>query len=112
MTVGQMRGTTGTLYLMPADPQLPTNSGRPWARQAWMVAAACPGKTELFFAPPNEREPARLVREAAARLVCAACPVLAPCRRYAVEFGELGFWGGQNDDERAATRRQFRRVAS
>jgi WhiB family redox-sensing transcriptional regulator len=77
-----------------------------------MAAAHCQGKTEMFFAPPNEREPARLVREAAARLVCAECPVLAPCRRYAIEFGELGFWGGQNDDERAAARRTLRRVAS
>ena len=97
---------------MPADPQLPSNSGRPWARQSWMSAAACAGKTELFFAPPNEREPARLVREAAARHISADCAVLAPCRRYAIEYGELGFWGGQNDDERAATRRQLRRVAS
>jgi WhiB family redox-sensing transcriptional regulator len=77
-----------------------------------MAAAECQGKTELFFASPNEREPARLVREAAARLICAECPVVAACRRYAIEFGELGFWGGQNDDERAAARRHLRRVAS
>jgi WhiB family redox-sensing transcriptional regulator len=77
-----------------------------------MAHAICAGKTELFFAPPNEREPARLVREAAARMVCAECPVIAQCRRYAVEFGELGFWGGQNDDERAVARRRLRRVAS
>ena len=77
-----------------------------------MAQAACAGQTDLFFSPPNEREPARLVREAAARMVCADCPVIAQCRRYAVEFGELGFWGGQNDDERAADRRRLRRVAS
>ena len=48
----------------------------------WQLHGACRGKdTELFFHPEGERGPRRANREAAAKAVCATCPVLLQCRR-------------------------------
>jgi WhiB family redox-sensing transcriptional regulator len=68
----------------------------------WTDRAACHGQTRLFFAPPGERPEARAVREAQARGVCHACPVLQHCRDWAREHREYGFWGGESEEERAA----------
>src|SRR5476649_2540917 len=68
----------------------------------WTVDAACGGQTDLFFAPAGERPEARVVREAAARSVCADCPVLLECRDWAREHREYGYWGGESEEERAA----------
>jgi WhiB family redox-sensing transcriptional regulator len=67
-----------------------------------MVDAACAGRTPLFFGIAGERPERRARREARARKVCAACPVLAPCRQMARRNGENGFWGGESEEERAA----------
>ena len=48
------------------------------------------------------RPEARVVREAAARSVCADCPVLLECRDWAREHREYGYWGGESEEERAA----------
>jgi WhiB family redox-sensing transcriptional regulator len=69
---------------------------------AWTIDAACEGRTELFFAPAGERPEARVVREGKARAVCTEGPVLAPCRDWARENREYGFWGGESEEERAA----------
>ena len=87
-------------------------SGSRWKQQEWMAEAVCKGQTEHFFAPPGEREERRLVREAIARRICAVCPVIAECRAYARRNGELGFWGGENDEERLAIRRRARHMAA
>ena len=71
-----------------------------WTRQAWMDAAACQGQPDLFFPPLAERPQARARREAKAGRVCAACPVLAPCRLYARLNREYGFWGGESEEAR------------
>jgi WhiB family redox-sensing transcriptional regulator len=68
----------------------------------WSEQAACRGQTNLFFAAPGERPEARTVREAQARKVCQACEALAPCRDWAREHREYGFWGGESEEERAA----------
>jgi WhiB family transcriptional regulator, redox-sensing transcriptional regulator len=68
----------------------------------WMPNGACRGKSELFFAPFAERPEARVRREAQARSICHACEVVIPCRGYARENRELGFWGGESEAERAA----------
>jgi WhiB family redox-sensing transcriptional regulator len=68
----------------------------------WTSNAACRGQNELFFAPAGERPETRLVREAKARAVCATCTVLTPCREWARENREYGFWGGESEEERAA----------
>jgi WhiB family transcriptional regulator, redox-sensing transcriptional regulator len=67
---------------------------------AWMNQAMCKGKTSLFFPPRAERPQARVRREAQARLLCAGCPVLEPCRQYARANREYGFWGGESEEER------------
>jgi WhiB family redox-sensing transcriptional regulator len=69
---------------------------------AWTGTAACRGQTGLFFAPAGERPEARVVREARARTICQACPVIEPCRQWAREQREYGFWGGESEEERAA----------
>ena len=69
---------------------------------AWTGDAACRGETSLFFAPAGERPEARVVREARARAICTNCPVAEPCRQWAREQREYGFWGGESEEERAA----------
>jgi len=68
----------------------------------WTADAACTGRTELFFPPPGERPEARAVREGKARAICGTCPVIEPCRQWAREHREYGFWGGESEEERAA----------
>jgi WhiB family redox-sensing transcriptional regulator len=68
----------------------------------WTADAACQGRTELFFAPAGERPEARVVREAKARAICMACEALSPCRDWARQHREYGFWGGESEEERAA----------
>ncbi|HLF41821.1 MAG TPA: WhiB family transcriptional regulator [Acidimicrobiia bacterium] len=67
----------------------------------WQSTAMCAGQTDLFFAPPGERPEARARREARARQLCAICPVLDPCRAWARENREYGFWGGESEEDRA-----------
>ncbi|MCK2236936.1 WhiB family transcriptional regulator [Crossiella sp. S99.2] len=55
----------------------------------------------FFFHPDGERGPARARREAKAKAVCEACPVLAQCRRHALAVQEpYGIWGGMSEAER------------
>jgi len=68
----------------------------------WTGTAACQGQNELFFAPAGERPETRNVREAKARAVCHTCAVMNPCRQWAREHREYGFWGGESEEERAA----------
>lgn len=68
----------------------------------WTVDAACRGETAPFFAQPGERPEARFVREANARAICNRCAVLVPCRTWAREQREYGFWGGESEEDRAA----------
>lgn len=68
----------------------------------WQLRAACRGAdTEQFFHPENERGPRRLAREAAAKAVCARCPVQRECADYALRTREpYGIWGGLGENER------------
>lgn len=74
----------------------------------WTTRAACRGEDlGLFFGPDFERQPERDLREAAAKTVCAGCPVRYPCLEYAVSRPEKsGVWGGFSEEERAAERRR------
>lgn len=72
--------------------------------QHWQHRAICRGlSSELFF--PNDK-----AGSAAAKAVCAGCPVRAECLEYALAFREKhGVWGGTSEHERrriAARRRQ------
>jgi len=55
----------------------------------------------MFFHPEGERGPRRRNREAAAKAICATCPVLAQCRAHAIAIREpYGIWGGLGEEER------------
>ena len=78
-------------------------SGRRWDDGSWQDAAACRGPNQsIFFPPPRlERRTDKRRREERAKEICAACPVLEMCRRYALEIGEQhGIWGGLTARER------------
>ncbi|MEM7355119.1 MAG: WhiB family transcriptional regulator [Acidobacteriota bacterium] len=68
---------------------------------SWRLSAACRGMDpELFF--PQRGEPVE-----PALAVCAQCPVVEPCRSYAVVFEGRGVWGGMSERSRIAVRREM-----
>lgn len=77
--------------------QLAKPEARPWTQRA-----ACTGKTSLFFGSASERPEARVLRELKASLICAVCPVVTPCRTWARQHGEYGYWGGESEEKRTA----------
>jgi WhiB family transcriptional regulator, redox-sensing transcriptional regulator len=79
-----------------------TSSSSPADVRTWAHRAACIGKNNLFFGGPAERPEARTVRELKASLICATCPVITPCRAWAREHGEYGYWGGESEEARVA----------
>jgi len=81
---------------------LPSDAPTPSDDLAWMDAALCKGRTELFFGTNRERPERREKRELLARKFCLVCPALEPCRTMARNNGENGFWGGESEEERAA----------
>ena len=94
-----MRGTPPDDATTVARPAETSDRGR---GDGWRVEAACQGRTRLFFGIAGERPERRARREAAARELCASCPVLVPCRDAARAGRESGFWGGESEEERAA----------
>lgn len=72
----------------------------------WQVQAACRGMdTESFFNPDRIRGDSKRRREAAAKAVCAGCPVIDACLDWALTVGEPhGVWGGLTPEERNRTR--------
>ena len=68
----------------------------------WQMRGSCRGlSSDVFFHPDRERGPARTAREARAKNVCRACPVVAQCRAHALAVHEpYGVWGGLTADER------------
>jgi WhiB family redox-sensing transcriptional regulator len=81
---------------------VPAHHGRLAEHRSWYLSARC--RTEdpsVFFHPDGERGHARRRRQQQAKILCAQCPVLSPCRHYALSFGEqFGTWGGMSEDER------------
>ena len=69
----------------------------------WQLWGACRGEdSALFFHPEGERGASREARDAAAKLVCQACPVTKECLEYALATREpYGVWGGLSEAERA-----------
>ena len=74
----------------------------------WQVDAACRGlDTANFYHPENERGPPRARRERLAKAVCATCPVIQDCLRWALAAREpYGVWGGLSAEEREALLKQ------
>ena len=68
----------------------------------WQYSAACIGVDEsVFFSPDAERGPSRRAREAAAKALCAVCPVRQQCLDHALAVREpYGVWGGLTFNER------------
>lgn len=76
----------------------------------WRELAACRSCDPEFFFPIGKtgRAIAEIQR---AKAVCAACPVRAECLAFALEtHQDYGIWGGCDDDERRALRRERRGV--
>ncbi len=68
----------------------------------WANHAVCKGLTHVFFGPAAERPERRVEREAIAAAYCMSCPVSETCRTTARLNREHGFWGSENDEQRAA----------
>jgi WhiB family redox-sensing transcriptional regulator len=66
----------------------------------WREFAACRGQLHLFFAKKAERPQARERREAKAANLCAVCAVRTPCRSFARQNHEYGFWAGESEEDR------------
>ncbi len=68
----------------------------------WQYDGACrTTDPETFFSPDAERGPRRRNREAAAKALCAVCPVRQACLEHALAVREpYGVWGGLNINER------------
>ncbi|NRQ51407.1 WhiB family transcriptional regulator [Aeromicrobium stalagmiti] len=68
----------------------------------WQYQGACREvDPETFFSPDAERGPRRRAREAAAKALCAVCPVVQECLNHALTVREpYGVWGGLNINER------------
>lgn len=69
----------------------------------WSHDAACRDGENAVFYPPTggESRTDRLLRERAAKAICASCPVVAECLDEALRIGEqYGIWGGMTDHER------------
>ncbi|MEW2288333.1 WhiB family transcriptional regulator [Streptomyces sp. NPDC047841] len=68
----------------------------------WRVRALCVGEDPELFFPLVETD----LATARARAVCLRCPVLLPCRDWAVRHGETdGVWGATTASQRRAIRR-------
>ncbi|OFE14231.1 hypothetical protein BA895_11500 [Humibacillus sp. DSM 29435] len=70
----------------------------------WVGRAACVGVSPETFSSedlPTSGSPRRSTTTAAAKAVCAACPVSSDCLRYAIDHRvEFGVWGGFTGAER------------
>jgi len=69
----------------------------------WRLEAACRTKSPELFYPTNRR------KTAAARAICAACPVRQACLDHAIANREPeGIWGGMDEVEREREHRRRR----
>nr|AIU93870.1 hypothetical protein LRS1606.436 [Rhodococcus sp. NS1] len=67
--------------------------------------ACCFYGPDLFFGWEGEPTGDRIRREQHAKTICSTCPVLMPCRVFALRDGErFGVWGGTTERERQSLR--------
>jgi hypothetical protein len=77
-----------------------TTTTRVTGDQRWRLSALCAQTDPEAFFPERGASPA------AAKKVCAACPVQAACRAEAARFGDvMGVWAGTTETERKYARR-------
>jgi WhiB family redox-sensing transcriptional regulator len=84
--------------------QLPPWRGDPRIR-------CSPETAGLFHGPYAERPPAKREREAAAKALCAECPLRGDCLDWAIATGASGICGGHTQEERAVVARRRAREA-
>ena len=78
----------------------------------WHSRAACVGADPELFFPIGDTGPGML-QIAAAKQVCARCPVRQPCLEWALETSQnAGVWGGLSESERHALKRRRARRAT
>jgi WhiB family transcriptional regulator, redox-sensing transcriptional regulator len=78
-------------------------------RVNWREIAACRDTDPDLFFPIGTAGPALRQIEAAKR-ICRACPVQAPCLAWALDHGvDSGVWGGCTEAERRFLRRSAER---
>ena len=71
----------------------------------WRKQVACGGADTNLFFPADEDE----LLVTVAREICASCPVLGECLRYALATNQTeGFWGGMTGPKRRRLRRRIR----
>ena len=82
------------------------------ARPAWHENAACSGLgNELFYPGRVWGNPDAVRQAAAAKVVCALCPVKEQCREAGLEE-RFGIWGGTTERDRRKLRRERRLACS
>ena len=67
----------------------------------WRVEARCRGLDPEMFFPERGDHADEL------RAICGECPVIEPCRDWALHHEGLGFWGGTSEAERRRIRREL-----
>lgn len=79
-----------------------------WDRAGWRDQAACL-HTELGLFFPTGRTGLAAKEIQAAKAVCRSCPVQGACLQFAFETNqESGIWGGKDEVERLALRKDGR----
>ncbi len=84
-------------------PTTPRELERVDVADAWEFEARCRGEDAGLFFGPNRFEPKRerLAREQRAKEICADCPAMLACRKYALDNAEpYGVWGGLGEADR------------
>lgn len=79
-----------------------------WNSEEWRELGACRKLETALFFPIGQTGEAE-VKIARAKKVCATCPVRLECLEFAITTNqEYGVWGGHDEEERRAIRRQWR----
>jgi WhiB family transcriptional regulator, redox-sensing transcriptional regulator len=83
-----------------------------WDVDHWRTEAACSSlDTNLFFPDPDTDQDV-LPQIAAAKGICAGCPVRQSCLEFAIRTRQLdGVWGGHTPEERRSIRRRRQAAA-
>lgn len=103
--------TTTGLMSAPTPINLATSPVK-WDVDQWRTEAACSAlDTNLFF-PDPESDDNPLPQIAAAKAICAGCPVRQSCLEFAIRTRQLdGVWGGHTPEERRSIRRRRQAAA-
>jgi len=81
------------------------------ATAGWRTQAACRGRDPELFFPVHRKRGSAGYRAAAAKRICAGCPVSGECLGWAIRHGEdWGIWGGLNELERRQLRVHLRSI--